>query len=401
MAKKLQSGDKRLGAGKKLLRACFCVILLEIALAALFFFWERVKQKESSENQITVDLNEIIHQVESGENEAARQNLEKLKKAANGTEEGQTPWYPILFCGAYILITIGIGVYVYLRILRPFDRLQGFAGQVATGNLDAMLLEERGQYFGQFTWAFDNMRNEIKKSKEAEKTAIENNKTVIATLSHDIKTPISSIRTYCEALEANLDKTPEKRSKYLNTIMEKCDEVGRLTDDLFLHSVSEMNRLSVTPVKTDFSLYLKQAAGLLDSEDKITFTQELGEKESVFIDPARMTQILENLVANAGKYAKTKVEIHAISDENTVTVTVRDFGPGVCPENLPFITQKFYRGNNVEGIAGSGLGLYICAYLADKMKLKLEFSNVYEQADASLDAVCRGFLAKIEIPKIS
>ena len=67
MAKKLQSGDKRLGAGKKLLRACFCVILLEIALAALFFFWERVKQKESSENQITVDLNEIIHQVESGE----------------------------------------------------------------------------------------------------------------------------------------------------------------------------------------------------------------------------------------------------------------------------------------------------------------------------------------------
>lgn len=68
---------------------------------------------------------------------------------------------------------------------------------------------ERSNYFGEFTWAFDSMRREITKARSCEREATENNKTVIATLSHDIKTPISSIRAYAEGLEANLDNTPE------------------------------------------------------------------------------------------------------------------------------------------------------------------------------------------------
>ena len=81
------------------------------------------------------------------------------------------------------------------------------------------------------------MRKEITKARSCEREAIENNKTVIATLSHDIKTPIASIRAYAEGLEANLDSTYEKRMKYLSILMRKCDEVSKLTNDLFLHSL--------------------------------------------------------------------------------------------------------------------------------------------------------------------
>lgn len=83
-----------------------------------------------------------------------------------------------------------VSLYIYFAVLRPFDKLKGFAENIAQGNFDVPLKYERSNYFGKFTWAFDSMRNEITKSRQCEKEAVENNKTVIATLSHDIKTPI-------------------------------------------------------------------------------------------------------------------------------------------------------------------------------------------------------------------
>ena len=130
-------------------------------------------------------------------------------------------------------------------MLRPFQKLEDFAGQVAEGNLDIPLEYERKNIFGAFTWAFDNMRLEIKRARNAEKAAVENNKTVIATISHDIKTPIASIRAYCEALQAGMDLNPERRERYLNVIIAKCDEVSTLTNDLFLHSLSDLDKLQM------------------------------------------------------------------------------------------------------------------------------------------------------------
>ena len=97
--------------------------------------------------------------------------------------------------------------YVYFAILRPFEKMKAFAGKIARGDFEDSLRYERSNYFGEFTWAFDSMRTEIIKARACEKEAIENNKTVIATLSHDIKTPIASIRAYTEGLEANMDTT--------------------------------------------------------------------------------------------------------------------------------------------------------------------------------------------------
>ena len=130
-------------------------------------------------------------------------------------------------------------------ILLPFDKMEIFAGKIAQGNFDFPLNFERSNYFGAFTWAFDSMRKEITKARSCEREAIENNKTVIATLSHDIKTPIASIRAYAEGLEANLDSTYEKRMKYLSILMRKCDEVSKLTNDLFLHSLADLDKLKI------------------------------------------------------------------------------------------------------------------------------------------------------------
>ncbi|MCQ2531542.1 MAG: HAMP domain-containing histidine kinase [Saccharofermentans sp.] len=377
----------------KVITLGFFLAAIIIIITSVFIFIDRSEANNASSNMVKVDINEINYQIDNGDKEGAKENLALLADKT-GTSETHAYRY-IVMGGVSLAIVVIVLAYVYAAILRPFDRLESFASQVAAGNLDVPLNQEKGQYFGKFTWAFDSMRKEIKKARDAEKTAIDNNKTVIATLSHDIKTPISSIRTYCEALEANLDRTPEKRSLYLNTIMDKCDEVGRLTDDLFVHSVSDMNQLSVTPTKLDVKAYMMQTVELLSADDKVRYHDGFSESVYIKADPARLTQILENLVANSGKYAGTIVDIKTYVEGSKVITEVRDYGKGIPEENMPFITQKFYRGNNVEGIQGSGLGLYICNYLADKMGAQIELNNVYD------GETCVGFMGKIIFDVVS
>ena len=303
----------------------------------------------------------------------AKELCEKLKASIEGRDDAASDYWGIIL--PMIISIIGviiILIYVDRSVLRPFRKLQSYASEIAKGDMDKPLEMERGNYFGDFTWAFDNMRREIVKSRTAEKNAIENNKTVIATLSHDIKTPVASIRAYAEAFEANMDSTPEKRQKYLSTLMEKCDEVTKLTNDLFLHSISEMNKLDIKTEKLDLVKFIKEdVAKLFVSADEAEIKLPDDTEVWVEADPKRLLQIFENLKNNAEKYAKTPLEItlevSRDGDCGTADVHVRDFGPGIRDEEIPFITNKFYRGKDVGDENGSGLGLYIVKELMTKM----------------------------------
>ncbi len=375
----------------KIISLCSVFALIIIILTGVFVIRDIYTTKELSSKAINVEINEINHKLDSGDIEGAKECINNLPGNSGTLINNNIAKY--IAVGSLNILGIIIAfTYIYNTVLKPFDKLEKFASNVANGNLDIPIEQEKGQYFGRFTWAFDNMRKEIKKARNDEKAAIENNKTVIASLSHDIKTPISSIRTYCEALEANLDKTPEKRAHYLNTIIEKCDEVGRLTDDLFIHSVSDLNQLSVTPSRIELNSYMKGVVDLLSANEHLGYRSDINEDAFIKADPARLTQILENLIANSGKYTDTLTNIYTRKESDKIIIEVRDYGKGIPEENLPFITQKFYRGINTEGIQGSGLGLYICSYLAHKMDAELVLSNVYNDTK---DSTCEGLSAKI------
>lgn len=148
----------------------------------------------------------------------------------------------LIFGALYLFTLFGC---VYWKILKPFERLEEYAERIAGGDLEVSLGYERTNYFGAFTWAFDHMREEIRYARKREREAIEENKTVIASLSHDIKTPIASIRACSEALEANLNADYEKRQRYTGILMKKCDELTALVNDLVLHSLSELEKLEI------------------------------------------------------------------------------------------------------------------------------------------------------------
>lgn len=258
-------------------------------------------------------------------------------------------------------------LYLYFKILRPFGKLESYAGEIAKGNLEVRLDYERTNFFGAFTWAFDHMREEIIRAKKCEAQAVQENKTVIAALSHDIKTPIASIRAYAEGLEAGLDTTYEKRQRYAHVIMKKCDEVTGLTNDLVLHSLSELERIEIREQNLNIREVLE--AVIMDLEYPDLKLQEPVPEAVITADEKRLAQVLENLLNNAGKYAAgSRVIVSARIKDDRYEISVRDYGPGIAPEDMPFILDKFYRGRNAGNQPGSGLGLYITNYLMKRMQ---------------------------------
>ena len=358
------------------------VYTLLIVLVSVYVFEYLKKNREDEESRVdnqVVLVNEIEHSIANGDSEHTAQACDTLKNDYQ-TAQSENKEKMVLIILPLIISILGvITVLIYLdrSVLCPFRKMKGYAMEVAKGNLDKPLKMERENYFGDFTWAFENMRKELVKARSVEKEAIENNKTVIATLSHDIKTPVASIRAYSEALEANMDNTPEKRQKYLKTIMDKCDEVTNLTNDLFIHSISEMNRLEVKESEIDLVAFLKDEVKKLFVDDSCSIKAAFGNSDPVDIesaeekvminaDPKRLLQIIENLKNNADKYAKTDTEI-LLETGDEIKLHFRDFGPGIDEDEIPFITGKFYRGRNAGDENGSGLGLYIVSELMSKM----------------------------------
>ena len=166
--------------------------------------------------------------------------------------------------------------------------------------------------------------------------------------------------------------------------MNKCDEVSKLTNDLFIHSISEMDRLEVKDENLDLIRFIDEDVRslfalddmvdiILPSSDSLKNAKDGSAK--IKGDSKRLLQVMENLKSNSEKYAKSRIEISLELDGETKRIHFRDYGPGIPEEELPFITGKFYRGKNCGKENGSGLGLYIVNELVAKMNGKLAIYN--------------------------
>ncbi len=374
---------------KKLIATVVVIIALLAAVTAVL----AVKVSDKDDNgygKIAVELNEIEQLIEKGEFQLAAGQCSQLRDTMTAyvpRETDNTAYFWIVFLISAIII-IGVFVYIWFAILRPFEKLSDFAERIAGGDFDLPLNYERTDYFGKFTWAFDSMRKEVSNARACEKEAIENNKTVIASLSHDLKTPVASIRAYAEGLEAGLDMNPEKRARYLGVIMKKCDEVAELTSDMLMHSISDLEKLKMNPSELELCGFVKSTVSELSVTDDIVLSMP-SYNIDVKIDPVRFTQVIENIVSNVRKYAKTRVEISAVKSDGKAVVIFRDYGKGIPDEEIPFIFDKFYRGTGSGNENGAGLGLHIVKYIVTQSDGEVYAENLSD-----------GFMIKIILPLI-
>ena len=288
----------------------------------------------------------------------------------------------VLFSVVGVLqIFIVVTWYIYIRksVITPFKNLNSFAARVAEGNLDIPLTMDKGHVFGAFTESFDLMRSELKKARIAEKKASDDKKEMVAKLSHDIKTPVASIKS---TSEVGMAITKEEKTKEMfGVINAKTDQIKSLVDNLFTSSVQDITEIDVNPGPQPSDVI----AGLIRNSDYLKKTGDFSVPScEVFFDKLRLQQVFDNIFMNSYKYADTAIKVNAEVSGDYLVIRISDEGPGVKEEEIPLLTEKFRRGSNASDKDGAGLGLFLTDYFMDKMDGKLGIRNAEPGLEVSV-----------------
>lgn len=277
----------------------------------------------------------------------------------------------IMVCLAISMLVYALLGTVYLSFIHPFQKLQKFSTEIAKGNFDIPLPMNRHNFFGAFTESFDLMREELKRARESEYAANRSKKELVAELSHDIKTPIATIKAVCEVLQVKEQK--EDTLDKIEVIANKAEMIDSLVGNMFHATLEELDVLKVEPEERS-SLLIEEMILEQKYYGEIVLENHIPEC-LLYFDELRLKQVIDNIIHNAYKYAKTKCYVKFIPQEGGVRIQIKDTGVGMLEEELSLAAQKFYRGSNAKGKSGSGLGLYLAKNFMEGMDGGMEFYN--------------------------
>ena len=264
-------------------------------------------------------------------------------------------------------------VLLYLRkqIIRPFNKLSDIPYELAKGNLTVPIKENKNRFLGKFTWGLDMLREKLEDDRRKELSLQKEKQTLLLSISHDIKTPLSAIKLYSYALSKGIYEDEEKKKEVILGIGKKVDEIENYVSDL-TNSVSD-DFLNLEVKKGDF--YLSDLMENINDyyKDKLLLNKIEFEKEDyndciLEGDFDRCIEVLQNVFENAIKYGDgKKIAISFSDEEDCRLVTVKNSGCELPESEVVHIFDSFWRGSNSDKKSGSGLGLYICKKLMHMM----------------------------------
>jgi signal transduction histidine kinase len=288
--------------------------------------------------------------------------------------------------GMMFIFSAVIFIYIDRKVLKPFNSMTDMTVELAKGNLTKPITEEKSRFFGKFLWGMDMLRENLEDSRRKELEYQKEKKTLVLSLSHDIKTPLSAIELYTKALKEGIYDSEEKKAEALNGILKNADEIKRYAGE-----ISKISREDFLDLKVNVSeVYIDDVINKIEAfyHDRLSvihtgFSVERHTNCLLLCDPDRLVEVLQNFMENAIKYGDGKsVKISFEEEEGYKLICVTNTGTAPDETDMQSIFDSFYRGKNTEGIQGSGLGLYICKNLMQKM-----------DGDAYAEAVDGGFRA--------
>ena len=277
----------------------------------------------------------------------------------------------LFFTALVILIftSVSIGLWIYRSVATPLVKLRKATQNIKEGNLDFVLEVDGTDEFAELCRDFEEMRRRLKESAEEKVLLDKENKELISNISHDLKTPITSVKGYVEGIMDGVADTPEKMDRYVRTIYNKTNEMDHLINELTFYSKIDTNRIPYTFSKLNVDDYFSDCAeevGLeLETRGIQLYYANYVEKDVLVIaDGEQIRRVIHNIISNAIKYMdkpKGVIQIRVKDVGDFIQVEIEDNGKGIASKDLTYIFDRFYRTdvsrNSSKG--GSGIGLSI------------------------------------------
>lgn len=256
-------------------------------------------------------------------------------------------------------------------ILNPLKELNHAAEMIASGDLDYEMKYKKDDEIGKFCNEFDRMRLRLRASLEKQVEFEHSRQQLIASVSHDLKTPLTSIQGYVELLSDDIVEDPETQKAYLDIIRSKSAQLNHLIDDLFTFTKMNLDEfvIELTPMDTGALFEFMLSEKEMDFLERLVDLQVDRPIPSVQIaaDAPRLHQVLDNLISNAEKFTKTYIRIYTRITPDYFEWFVEDDGIGIAQEELSRIFEHFYKVDKSRTYSsrGTGLGLAICKQIVE------------------------------------
>lgn len=281
-----------------------------------------------------------------------------------------------VLCAATVAVVLLVIIYVFLR---PLGRINASIKEIADGNYDKRLEYKGSEEFSLLSRNINTMAEAVEKNyKRIESVAYER-KRFIDSLSHEIKTPLTSILGFADILRIKRAITPEELNEYSSIIVEEAKHLRSLSEKLMELVSAGNGDLDLRPVRADMLLGELQTVFIPIMKTKsITLSCRL-EKAVINADEDIFKSLIYNLIDNAFKASSegSVIELYCESNSKNVTITVKDHGIGIADEDKKRIFEPFYMADKSRSRkqGGAGLGLALCAEIAKKHGAKLELES--------------------------
>lgn len=270
-----------------------------------------------------------------------------------------------------ILVGVALMIVVAKHIIHPIKQIKDATKKVAAGDFDTKVKVSRKDEIGDLADNFNTMVDELKSIEYLRKDFVSN-------ISHELKTPIASIKGFAKLLDNNA-LTEEEKKEYINIILEETDRLSNLSSNMIKLSKVENQEIVYNKQKFRLDEQIRKAIIMLEEKMSQKGIKVELESEPIIINENQdlTMEIWINLLSNSIKYTNKNgsIKIKIIEENNYIIVEIKDNGIGIPKEKQERIFEKFYQVDKSHSNQGSGLGLAIVKRIVELIEAKITFSS--------------------------
>jgi signal transduction histidine kinase len=303
----------------------------------------------------------------------------------------EVPLIRILIILSFMIILITLLCFLRFKInrhiIRPVHKLKDHSEAILKGDYEQKAEYGKLDEIGEVYAVFDQMRLEIMFLSEQRAAQEKAQKELITNISHDLKTPLTTVKAYIDAILEGICPNMESVMGYVEVMQTNTDKMARLIEDLLLHALKELGQISIQLTEQYsqhvLSTIIKPISHYVRSTGVAFIEPPEMANVLIQVDANRLEQVISNLVANALKHttAGDSIRMSVELEEGSLKITIADTGKGILPQDMPFIFERYFKGqqSTKPQQEGNGLGLSICKHIIEAHKGSISFKSIKDQ----------------------